>query len=788
MATLEQTIDQIADSALRQLIQEEVRQLKSDKKFGLVFEGHLPEVVPIYSAAIKKGTRVAPRSGPMTPTWRVLSIKNGLVLAVSDSDGLQREFAREDLVVVKRFGEAIYPTLIPVDRVDRAPNKSCHVLIESDNYHALQLLDYLYAGMVDCIYIDPPYNTGARDWKYNNDYVDANDSYRHSKWLSMMKKRLTLAFRLLKPTGIMVITIDDYELPHLRVLLEDSAFNDIVDLGVVCIRNNPGGRATANGVAVNHEYAIFLGRTSEAKIGRLERTAEQLARYNLRDDKGPFEWANFRKHGADSDKEDRPRQFYPIYTKGHNIRIPAMTWDSDTREWINIEPPGEEEVEVWPINEERKLKVWGWGVERVKENISEFKSKIKKDGSIQIYKKERVPVDEGMLPGTWWDKTQYSSNESGTKLLQKIFEGEDREFPFPKSLYAVIDTLKAAGVGNNPNALVVDFFAGSGTTFHALCLMNAVDGGNRRSIIVTNNEVSPAERAEALLVQGYKQGSPEFEQQGICQFITFPRCKYVLNGHRGNGTTLPGTYLTGRKIQCEKARAVRPLPFASSEQLDKVKHRKALAAVVGFKQSKVDDGAWYLHEGEVISVLWNPKEIDAYCEALKQAGEEVETVLVALPDNRDFREARSRILAALPPIYKYEDEVRPLADGFDENLQYFRLDFLDPLNVELGRELSQLVPILWTMSGSKGSLPKVNGSEPYLIPEAAPFSILIQETRFAEFRERLAGREDISHVFIVTDNVDSFHTMKEEIGHQRVIQLYSNYLNNFRINTDERAL
>ena len=221
MALLEDAMERIPDPSLRQLIQTEVRKLKHDKKFGLVFEEHLPEVVPLYSALIKKGARVAPRSGSMSITWKVLSVEHGYVHTVSDTDGTQQEFALDDVVVVKPFGEAIYPALVPMDRIERAPNKACHVLIEADNYHALQLLDYLYAGQVDCIYIDPPYNTGAKDWKYNNDYVDANDGYRHSKWLAMMRRRLQLAKRLLNPkTGVLIVTVDEHEVHHLGVLLE----------------------------------------------------------------------------------------------------------------------------------------------------------------------------------------------------------------------------------------------------------------------------------------------------------------------------------------------------------------------------------------------------------------------------------------------------------------------------------------------------------------------------------------------------------------------------------------
>ena len=166
MAAINDLIEQIDDEGLRQRINEELRRLLKQKKFGLVFEEHQPEGLT---------------EGP------------------------------------------VYPYLQKIDQVEHAPDDSLwHTLIESDNYYALQLLAYLYPGMVDCIYIDPPYNTGARDWKYNNDYVDSSDQYRHSKWLSMMKRRLKLAKKLLNPRdSVLIVTIDEKEYLHLGCLLEE---------------------------------------------------------------------------------------------------------------------------------------------------------------------------------------------------------------------------------------------------------------------------------------------------------------------------------------------------------------------------------------------------------------------------------------------------------------------------------------------------------------------------------------------------------------------------------------
>src|SRR5438552_9697094 len=203
MAKIEDLVKNIPDATLRDEIAREVAKLKSEKKFGLVFEEHLPEQVILPGLPIKPGVRVVKR-GAENEVFTVVTREEGKRAAnrwriAREANG-QEEFAPErELVVIKRFGEPIYPTLVPVDRVTRAPGKPYHTIINAENFHALQLLLYCHEGKVDVIYIDPPYNTGARDWKYNNDYVDTGDQWRHSKWLSFLQKRLRLAKRLPRP-------------------------------------------------------------------------------------------------------------------------------------------------------------------------------------------------------------------------------------------------------------------------------------------------------------------------------------------------------------------------------------------------------------------------------------------------------------------------------------------------------------------------------------------------------------------------------------------------------------
>ena len=211
MAAIDDLIEQISDENLRARIQEELKKISKQKKLGLVFEEHLPECTPLYDIPVKRGSRVALKNGNINDIYKVIDVQeNGTALCLSSA---RKEvlFDFNELVCVAEFGEPIYPYLKPIDTVCNAPYSSLwHTVIEAENYHALQFLEYLYAGKVDCIYIDPPYNTGARDWKYNNNYVDSNDAYRHSKWLSFMEKRLRLAKKLLKSICIFYILYTNF--------------------------------------------------------------------------------------------------------------------------------------------------------------------------------------------------------------------------------------------------------------------------------------------------------------------------------------------------------------------------------------------------------------------------------------------------------------------------------------------------------------------------------------------------------------------------------------------------
>jgi adenine-specific DNA-methyltransferase len=391
------------------------------------------------------------------------------------------------------------------------------LVLEGDNFHSLVILNSTHQNKIDGIYIDPPYNTGNKDWKYNNSYVDEEDPYRHTKWISFMHKRLVLARNLLTNTGIICVTIDDYEFPRLLMLMED-IFGEQNRLGVVCIRNNPAGRSTQKGISINHEYAIFFSKSSDATIGRMPRSEKQYARYSKEDSRGRYEEVNFRKPGGL--KSEAPSMFYPIFIKNESWRIPDMTWEKDLKEWVLNENPGDGEKIIYPTDDKDRGKRWRWGIERVKEESEEIFVKNVK-GKSHLFYKGRM-THETVLPNTWWDKKEYSAQDHGTDLLKSIF-GDLKTFDYPKAVVAVEDCLRV--LTNKKDAIFLDFFAGSGTTGQAVKNLNQSDNGSRQFILCTNNENNIArddcyERINRI-IQGYKDYQTNESVKGIPSNLKF---------------------------------------------------------------------------------------------------------------------------------------------------------------------------------------------------------------------------------------------------------------------------
>lgn len=699
MAAINDLISQIQDETLRNRIQEEVSKMAKQKKFGLVFEEHMPESTPLYDMPIKSGCNVMRRDSKDDKSiYVVLKVEDDTAVCVKPEQKDETvTFELKDIVRVAEFGEPIYPYLKPLDSVCNAPDSDLwHTLIEADNYHALQLLEYLYAGKVDCIYIDPPYNTGAKDWKYNNDYVDGADAYRHSKWLSFMQRRLQLAKKLLNPAeSVLIVTIDEKEYLHLGCLLEE-IFPE-ANMQMVSSVINPAGVSRHGAFARVDEY-IYIIRIGTSEAQRVNLSDEWRIRPN---DKRAtmLRWNTLIRTGTNVRRSDRKNLFYPIFVREDGKAIHSVGEPYYGTNLNEVQAP-EGTVAIWPIRsngEEGNWQIANTGLMELAQkgyvHLGRFtetgmaisylkKGEIKKieSGAFEIsgYAEDGSVMSDTvateLVPGTQWRISSHDATLNGTKLLNSII-GEKR-FTFPKSLYAVHDTIRFF-VANKPNALIVDFFAGSGTTMHAVNLLNAEDGGHRRCIMVTNNEVS-ADEAKMLKDKGYQPGDAEWEKLGIAHYVTWPRTVCSIKGQDVNGNPLKGDYL------------------GSEPPMNMADGFKANAAF--FKLGFLDPTAVSLgmRISEMLPTLWLKTGAKGKCPEL--TGEQVPDMLI-LPENQfavlinentfaDFAEK----LAEHPEIQTvflatdYEVNYQSMVKNLNvENAYQLYQDYLDHFRVNRGR-------------------------------------------------------------------------------------------------------
>lgn len=551
---LDSLLGRIDDDALRLSIEREVEQLRSTKDFGLVFERHLPEQVRLLSYPIRRGVQVQDRMTESEETWVVASVKSGVATLI-DSEGDSSERPVDALVVIRGFGDPIYPGLTSVGKVEQGGDKPFHAVIKGENFYVLETLLYAHEGQVDCIYIDPPYNSGARDWKYNNDYVDSEDSYRHSKWLSFMEKRLYLAKRLLNPdNSVLIVTIDEKEYLRLGLLLEQVFSGCRIQM--VSITINPKGTARPNEFSRVDEFA-FVVLVGTATVPDLQSGGEAAE----------VRWRYLRRNDLDSVRGSRPRQFYPIYVDKKTAKVKQIGKPLNKEQPLSDAPEMAGCAKVFPIREDGLEMEWGLSVPTLQKAIDggylrvtpgqhgnqEFTfsyltaPNIKKiatgelvvtgerpDGSKVVV----LPSGKTGRPTTVWRERAHDAGAYGTSMLGALIPG--RRFPFPKSLYAVEDTIRFF-VRDKPDALVIDFFGGSGTTTHAVARLNHQDGHRRRSIVVTNNEVSDVE-AKALRKAGHYPGQPDWEALGIFEHITRPRVTAAITGKTPEGKDVVGDY------------------------------------------------------------------------------------------------------------------------------------------------------------------------------------------------------------------------------------------------------
>jgi adenine-specific DNA-methyltransferase len=660
MSRINDLIRQVAreDPKLAEDLRSEVDALSERRSFGLNFERHVPESVELPGRPVRRGdkVRVLPPRGEkpgkeQERLWKVIELTpDGEGASIEPIEGGKDEDRvefLEDLVVVAEFRDPIYPGLVSTGKVERGGDKPFHTVINAENYHALQALLYTHRGKVDAIYIDPPYNTGARDWKYNNDYVDQRDLWRHSLWLSFMEKRLQLAADLLSEDGVLIVTIDHNEQHRLNMLIEDVLPSH--EVTTVVIQHNPRGIQGDN-FAWTHEYALFVTPSGRKVIGSVELDEPELS--------------NFRNWGGQSLRSDARNCFYPVIVDPKSSSV--VGFGDVLPDDVNPPAANEEDPEglilIWPIDGKGIERKWRYARQTVEGIKEKLRTRIGGNGvwTVEIAKTSG-PVK------TVWTGGQFDAGTHGTRLLSSLIPG--RKFPFPKSLYSVEQALEIS-TQDKPNAIVLDFFAGSGSTAHAVMRLNRRDGGSRTAISVTNNEISEEDQ-KRLRKEGFRPGDSEWETRGICDFITTPRIEASITGLSPDGEPVGGEY-------------------------------------------------------------------------------------------------------------RFKDP-SPIADGFEENVEFFRLTYEAPLAVKSNRDFERIAPLLWMRAGSVGRRIE-DVSSGWDVAES--YGVLADLDETEAFLEAVSERPTLRVAFIVTDDNRLFEALARDLPEEvEPVRLYESYLKNFEIAT-----
>jgi adenine-specific DNA-methyltransferase len=314
------------------------------------------------------------------------------------------------MVDTRYFGVDFKSRLL--DSIHELNNEVDGVVFNSENFQALSLMQARYRGQVNCIYIDPPYNTDASSIIYKNDY-------KHSSWLSLIENRVAASSGLMTEEGILCLAIDDEEASEARQLL-GAHFQKVV--GIAAVRSNPQSRKAKGTFSPSHEYALFYGKSAESIPGSLELTGKRLARYPKQDEKGRYSWMSFIRTGTNDKRSDRPRLYYPIFVGSDDrLRIPDMTWSDDSNGYVVNGPLNTGEIAVYPIVETpegRIEKRWHRGYERVTSEPNEYRIRRDHSGTVTIDFKTRI--DEDSTPITWWDKNEYASSNYGAIILEVL--------------------------------------------------------------------------------------------------------------------------------------------------------------------------------------------------------------------------------------------------------------------------------------------------------------------------------------------------------------------------------
>ena len=682
-------------------LEREFKALSSRRAFGLNFERHRPETVELPQRPVRKGdkVRVLPERGSVKKgdqrLWQVKKITKTDGKRIAHIELLGHEepetdnVSVNDLVVVAEFRDYIFPGLVSTGKVERGGDKPCHTVINGENYHALKALTYTHRGKVDAIYIDPPYNTGAKDWKYNNDYVESEDLYRHSKWLAFMERRLQIAKELLNPaSSVLIVTIDEKEYLRLGLLLEQTFPEATVQMISSVI--NPKGTARNNEFSRIDEYVFFVC-LGEPKMTRWNR--DMLTERDYSTDES-VRWRGLARTGRKGLRPHNPGSWYPIYINEdgsgiHSVGDTVPLGDSEPK----FAPQGT--FSIWPPSRDGQQFSWSVVPATLRELIAKGAVKL---GRVDL-KRQSAPIyylsfnqlqmiDDGLIevtgrsddgslqirysegsrstaPKTVWNMTPHDAGSHGTNIIRALLP--TRRFPFPKALYAVEDALRFY-VKDKPRAVILDFFSGSGTTAHAVMRLNRQDSGQRQCISVTNNEVA-ADEHKNLRQNGLRPGDAGWEKWGICDHITKPRVQAAITGLTPDGKPVKGDY-------------------------------------------------------------------------------------------------------------KFTDEF-PMADGFEENAEFFTLTYETPVAIRHNLAFKQIAPLLWMRAGSQGRRIDDLPEQGWEVTDT--YGLLTDLDKAAEFCKAVKNAKNQRIAYIVTNDDRRFQSITRRLPSSvEPVRLYESYLKNFQ--------
>jgi adenine-specific DNA-methyltransferase len=684
------------DPMLGANLEAEVRALSARRPFGLNFERHAPESVELPGRPVRRGdkVRILPPRGSTAKgdrqLWLVKSIESngaGKLALLERPTPHKPDPCRvhvDELVVVAEEKDFLYPGLVSTGKVERGGAKPFHTVINGENLHALKALTCTHRGKIDVIYIDPPYNTGAKDWKYNNDYVEKDDLYRHSKWLAFIERRLIPTRDLLNTeNSVLIITIDEKEYLRLGLLLEQT-FPE-AEMQMVSIRINPSGVARGDEFRRSDEYAFFL-KFGEQRLKPCCLGEHWLLEQRRRSTNTPV-WNKLRRTGTNSARSDRPKLFFPLFIdplKGTLVHVgEPLPAKASIREIVA--PDGL--LPIWPIRADGTEGNWQIGPEAVRTALAKGYIRLgnpTKTGYAVYYLKagEQKKIESGhfqsngrrsdgsiifepndvdqvqVVPSTQWAASSHDSATYGSRLIGTILPS--RRFPFPKSLYAVEDALRFFTL-DKPRAVILDFFAGSGTTAHAVTRLNKQDGGNRQCISITNNEVAADEQTE-LRKQRLRPGDPEWETWGICEHITKPRIRAAITGHTPEGDPIKGDYKFTDEFPMAEGFAENAEFFTLSYEAPvAVSHNRALERIApllwlragseGRRIDKLPKAGFDV--ADTYGLLTEVDETRAFMKAVK-ASKALRMVFIVTDDERRFQAIAQRLPQGVEPVRLYE--------------------------------------------------------------------------------------------------------------------------------------